>query len=428
MRALIAACALFVFGVSPVLAQQEIYIGVAAKSGRDGRVRIGLEDFAPRTPSDPAERELAARMKDVLRADLLFSRYFEVLEKLPGDKAAQEPDYWKKSGAAYLLGGTVRQVKDGKWVMTAELRNADSGDPITQKGYRGLPVNERAAAHRLADEIIWRLTGKKGIAHSKIAFSNDSTGHKEIYVVDYDGQGLVRLTADKSINLLPRWSVDGSRLYYTTYRYGNPDSFEIDLAQQKIRPFSVFQGLNIAGGFSPDGKELAMTLSRGRDPSIYIVAPDKKEAKKLTSSSGVDSSASYSPDGRFVTFISDRSGNPQVYTVELATGKTQRLTRLNWCDSPRWSPTGEWIVFAGRQKYSDDIDIFLTDVTGGQLRQITRDSGKNEDPSWSPDGRFISFTSTRGGGRQIYVMDADGSAPHLVSKLPGLSYTPSWGP
>ena len=428
MRALVAAFCFCVCGVATAFAQQEIYIGVAAKSGRDGRVRIGLEDFVPRSASDIKERELAARMKDALRADLLFSRYFEVLEKLSDDKAAQQPDYWKKSGAAYVLSGTVRQVNDGKWVMTAELRGTDSGEAIAQKGYRGLPVNERAAAHRLADEIVWRATGKKGVAHSKIAFSNDSTGHKEIYVVDYDGQGLVRLTTDKSIALLPRWSMDGSKLYYTTYRYGNPDSFEIDIAQQKIRPFSIFQGLNIAGGFSPDGKELAMTLSRGRDPSIYIVSPEKKEARKLTNGSGVDSSASYSPDGRFITFISDRSGNPQVYTVELATGKTQRLTRLNWCDSPRWSPSGEWIVFAGREKYSDDIDIFLTDVTGGQLRKLTRDAGKNEDPSWSPDGRFIAFTSTRGGGRQIYVMDADGSAPHLVSKLPGLSYTPNWSP
>ncbi|HOX23971.1 MAG TPA: hypothetical protein PLL10_10930, partial [Elusimicrobiales bacterium] len=76
----------------------------------------------------------------------------------------------------------------------------------------------------------------------------------------------------------------------------------------------------------------------------------------------------------------------------------------------------------------DDMDIFLTDVTGGQLRKLTRDAGKNEDPSWSPDGRFIAFTSTRGGGRQIFVMDADGSAPHLLTQLPGTSYTPSWGP
>ena len=412
----------------PAAAQQDIYIGVAAKNARDGKIRIGLESFVPYTPSDPKEQALTQRMGDVLRADLLFSRYFEVLEKLPGDKAAQEPDYWKKSGAAYLLGGTVRLLKDGKWVMTAQLKGVESGEAIVQKAYRGLPVNERAAAHRFADEVVWRLTGKKGIAHSKIAFSNDSTGNKEIYVVDYDGQGLTRLTTDKSIALLPRWSADGAKLYYTTYRYGNPDSFEIDIAQQRIKPFSIFQGLNITGGVSPDGKEMAMTLSRGRDPSIYIVNREKKEARKISSGSGVDSSASYSPDGRFVTFISDRSGNPQVYTVELATGKTQRLTRLNWCDSPQWSPSGEWIVFAGREKYYDDIDIFLTDVTGGQLRRLTRDSGKNEDPSWSADGRFIAFTSTRGGGRQIYVMDADGSAPHLVSKLPGQSYTPNWGP
>ncbi|HOX22274.1 MAG TPA: hypothetical protein PLL10_02325, partial [Elusimicrobiales bacterium] len=354
MRKILCFIATSLLCAPSVFSQQSIYIGVAAKNAKDGKIRIALEGFVPYTPSDPKELALAQRMQDVLRSDLLFSRYFEVLEKQAGDAAAQQPDYWKKAGASYVVNGTVRLLKQDRWVMTALVRGVDSAESIAQKAYRGLPVNERAAAHRLADEIIWRLTGKKGIAHTKIAFANDSTGHKEIYVVDYDGEGMTRLTTDKSIALLPRWSADGGSLYYTTYRYGNPDSFEIELAQRRIKPFSVFQGINITGGTSPDGSEIAMTLSRGRDPSIYIVNRAKQEARKITGGSGVDSSASYSPDGKFVTFISDRSGNPQVYIMELATSKTQRLTRLNWCDSPQWSPSGEWIVFAGREKNYDD--------------------------------------------------------------------------
>jgi TolB protein len=74
------------------------------------------------------------------------------------------------------------------------------------------------------------------------------------------------------------------------------------------------------------------------------------------------------------------------------------------------------------------MDIFIVDVTGSQIRQLTHGEGTNEDPSWSPDGRYISFSTTRNGSRQIYVMDSDGSAQHALARVPGNSYTPSWSP
>ena len=152
------------------------------------------------------------------------------------------------------------------------------------------------------------------------------------------------------------------------------------------------------------------------------------EKKQITNRQSVDGSPSYSPDGQFITFVSNRAGNPQIYVMELATGQTRPLTKtFNWSDSPQWSPTGEWIVFAGRESPYHPFDIFLVDLTGTQLRRLTTDAGSNEDPTWSPDGRFIAFTSTRNGGRrQLYVMDADGSAPHLVANLPGNTFTPHW--
>ena len=63
--------------------------------------------------------------------------------------------------------------------------------------------------------------------------------------------------------------------------------------------------------------------------------------------------------------------------------------------SPAWSPTGEWIAFSGRAHRQDKLDIFLVDVTGNQVRQLTHGEGSNENPVWSPDGRFLAFISTR---------------------------------
>lgn len=408
----------------------DIYIGVA--NGDDaGKIKLVIKPFDAEREGVAEDLSQAATFQDIVRADLLYSRYFAVPDVTVAEKSKKLPKIlaaWKKTGAQYMVAGSASDLGN-VWTFSGKVYDLASGEVVVEKYYKGDATSLRRAAHLFSDEVVWRITGKKGIAHSRLAFANSSTGQKEIYIVDYDGKGMLRLTNDASISLFPRWAPDGSKIFYTTYRYHNPDAFEIDLKERRIRPVSARQGLNIPGGVSPEGDKLLLTLSRSANPHIYEMDLASKEIKRLTTrSDSVDSSAAYSPDGKYITFVSDRSGNPQVYIMELATGKTQRLTRLNWCDTPRWSPSGEWITFAGRRDRKDDFDIFLVDITGSQLRQITHDAGSNEDPTWSPDGRFIGFTSTRNGTRQIYVMDADGSTPHLVADLPGNSFTPAWGP
>jgi TolB protein len=170
-----------------------------------------------------------------------------------------------------------------------------------------------------------------------------------------------------------------------------------------------------------------MTLSRQRSPNLYVRSMTDGSVTQLTQHFGADSSPTFSPDAGQVAFVSDRSGNPQIYVLDMTTQRAKRLTNLNWCDSPSWSPTGEWIAFAGRANVKDKLDIYLVDVTGSQIRQLTSQAGSNENPSWSPDGRFLVFTSTRNGKKpELFVMDNDGSAPHRLAELPGGSYTPNW--
>ncbi len=427
--ALLLTC---IFAVPALCAQGDIYIGVAGAAGKSDKIVIAMPEFLPERNSSPADMELARKFSEIVRADLLFSRYFEVDDtsgpSVPWDNNAVAVQRWKKTAARYLLLARCGDTDGKQWSLSVNLYDLQSGAGILSKFYRGSSSSMRRGAHLASDALVKQLTGKTGIAHTRIAFSNDSTGHKEIYLVDYDGKGLTQLTRDNSIALLPRWSPDGQRLFYTTYRYRNPDVFEINLAERKIKPLSLYQGVNLPGGVSPDGSEIVLTLSRGRTPNIYVMNLKTKKLRQLTKGYNVDSSATFSPDNNYVAFVSDRSGNPQIYSLEQATGELKRLTRLNWCDSPEWSPSGEWIVFAGRESARDSMDIYLVDPTGSQLRRLTRNAGSNEDPTWSPDGRFIAFTSTRNGARQIYVMDADGSAPHLVERLPGKSYTPHWSP
>jgi len=417
------------FARNLLLAETNIYIGISPD--KIPQQNIFLSGFIPINKSTSA-MELSIKLKDIVRSDLMYSRYFNVMEEplnpltLKNDK--ESISYFSRV-AKYLIFAEINIYDNDIFSLKGQIYNLEDKSKTFERIYHAKFSILRRAAHIFSDDIILRLTGKKGIAHTKIAFSNDISGYKEIYIVDYDGENLTKLTNDRSISILPLWSNDGNKIYYTSYRYKNPDLFEIDLKQGKIKPFINFQGLNLAGGFSPDGSELVLTLSKGSDPNIYVMNITTREIKKLLSKFGVNSSPTYSPDGKEIAFVSDLAGNPEIYIYNISTQQKRKITRLNWADSPNWSPSGQWIVFSGREILKEKMNIFLVDPTGSQIKRLTRNEGDNEDPSFSPDGRFIVFTSTRRKRREIFIMDSDGSSPHpLVEDMKGNSYTPLWSP
>ncbi len=422
---LMLAVVLVTVGAYGAPKKTDVYIGITS-AGKHQLPAIAMPVFS----ADDASREAAVTIHDVMRADLLFARYFDVTEGGPFFDVNKVKDSLKEWAnvtprPSYVLTGTLSYAEP-YYTIKIYVYDMATRSAVFAKAFKGSKASLRRLAHIASDQVIASLLGKRGIADTKIAFANNATKHKEIYVVDYDGKNLQRLTKDNSISLLPRWSKDG-RIFYTTYKYRNPDIFAIDLRAGKISPIIIKKGLSLIGGVSPDGKALVFTSSGGMNPSIYIYNLETQQKVQITNKASVDGSPSYSPDGKYITFVSNRAGNPQVYVMELATGQTRPLTKkFNWSDTPQWSPTGEWIVFSGRESAYHPMDIFLVDLTGTQIKRLTSDAGSNEDPTWSPDGRFIAFTTTRNGRRQLYMMDMDGSAPHLLADVAGDSFTPHW--
>lgn len=411
---------LALLGAVPAPAQTEVKLALTGAAG-EASPGLALPPFEAEDPKIGADALLAKELREILRQDLMLSRRFDVKD----EDNASEP----VKGAVWRVTAKASKNAD-KISVRVKLSNAEGArETVFERFYRQDAAWTRALAHRISDDIVKAATGRDGIARTRIAFANNRTGHKEIWVMDYDGEAVKRLTDARSISLLPRFSPDGRNLAYTSYKDGNPDLWLLDLETGHSRIFSSEQGLNIAGGFSPDGTKILMTLSRGKSPNLYLreMSPSAVP-ERLTSHFGADSTPTFSPDARQVAFVSDRSGNPQIHVLDIPTKKITRLTSLNWCDAPAWSPTGEWIAFAGRAHNKDKMDIFLVDITGGQVRQLTHGEGSNEDPAWSPDGRFLAFSSTRGKRSQIWVMDSDGSAPRLMADVPGSSVTPHWSP
>lgn len=376
------------------------------------------------------ESLLAEEITFVLRQDLEASGIVQILEgDFPVDKELSFPDRLRQRllllGGHALLGISSSQ-EGGHLQLSANLYEGMKGSRIYSFRQKLDARELRPTLHQLADEALKALTGEKGVARTRIAFINTATGRKELYLADYDGGNLKRLTQDNSIALLPAWSADGKKIYYTSFKNGNPNLYLLDLEAKKERLISASRGLNSGASTSPDGKWVGLTLSKDGDPEIYLVG-EKGEHKRLTHSRGMDFSPSFSPNGREIAFISERGGFPQIYAMDAQGGNVRLLFSGGFCDSPGWSPRGEGIVFTQRQGVRQDI--YFLDIHTQKAARLTENSGSNESPCFSPDGRQIIFSSTRRGKSDIFVMRPDGSHQRPLNlEASGESTSPVWSP
>ena len=155
----------------------------------------------------------------------------------------------------------------------------------------------RSLAHRMANEIIYQVTGQKGPFNTRFTYARKTKTGKEIGVVDFDGHAQRGITSNGSINLKPIWSPSGTELSFTSYREGNPDLYVADLKQGKIRRLSNRMGINVGGVWSPDRTKMALTLAPDGNPDIYLIDPiSGQKIKRLTTSSGIDVAPCWSPD------------------------------------------------------------------------------------------------------------------------------------
>src|SRR5262249_3027161 len=148
---------------------------------------------------------LAKYMRSIIRDDLLFERLFNVVEGGPSPEPKLDSMAWSGVGAQVLVGGDARTDGDN---VHLEGRNYEvsGGKILWAKEGVGPKTNSRRLAHLLSDQLTFQLSGQPGIAHTRIAFVNNHSHHKELYVMDYDGFNTQQLTSMHSITLLPKFA------------------------------------------------------------------------------------------------------------------------------------------------------------------------------------------------------------------------------
>jgi TolB protein len=251
--------------------------------------------------------------------------------------------------------------------------------------------------------------------------------------MDYDGANEHQLTSLHSIALTPRWSPDADRIAFTCYpTAGSILSAQIcvySTVSSRLLNWPRYRGTNSSPAWSPDGTKIMFMSSMLGNPELFISEADGSRPKRLTHSTGADTSAAWNPKtGQQVAFVSDRGGTPQLYIMDADGSEVQKveLTDKGYVIDPAWSPNGQLLAFSWRRP-SGNYDLYVMDIGTHALVELTRDAGRNERPSWAPDGRHMVFESTRTGTRQIWSMLADGTEVRQLTTQ-GQNESPNWSP
>lgn len=339
-----------------------------------------------------------------LEKDLRLSGWFEVTR---GNGEVRVNGSAAPAGGDVRAGGQVLRLKDQAVLLS--------------KNYSGQP---RMAAHQMADDIIFAVTGQKGFASMRIVLTGNRTGKKELYLCDSDGGNLRQLTSENGIVVGPNWGPDGSSIVYTSFLRGYPDVCRIDLARNRREVLAAYGGLNTGAAISPDGRDLALVLSKDGNPELYIKNIRNGRLTRLTATPlATEASPSWSPDGSRLVYVSNVSGTPQLYIISRDGGAPQRISRQGTENvAPDWGPNG---LIACSSRSGGRYNIAIIQPNSGSTVYLTNDGADYEDPSWAPDGRHIVAARSIRFQSSLYLLDTVSDRPVALLNGGGGWYAPA---
>jgi TolB protein len=395
---------------------ERIYIDITAAGIR--KLPIAIQPFVG-----------AKEVSDIVKTDMTFTGLFDCLAEAAQIERPDQPFSpmsWKGLGVEMVVKGVATSSTAQSLNVTISAYDVVEGREVLRKEYSAKPDLVRLLAHSIANDIYKILTGQQGIFKTKITFVGQTSGTKQLYMMDWDGERMYPMGIKGGIILAPRWSYDGSKLIYSAEKDRKWGIYVIDMNSMRELRIMSQAGTSIVGNFFPDGRRFAFSTSRDGYSDIYLGDIGGMPSHKIIASPWIDVSPSVSPDGSSIIFVSNRSGGPQLYISDKDGFGIRRLTfEGNYNTAPAWSPVGDKIVYASM--IGGKNQLFIMKADGSGATQLTN-SGNNEDPCFSPDGRHIAFTSTRDGSPGIFIMRTNGEGIQRMTPKGFRAASPGWSP
>jgi len=410
--------------IKPVATAQGLMVSVLDPA--TGAVRqqheFQLPIVAPRNDQAIADSlNQAFNARDLLRRTRL-ARAEWVRDSLQAEMAKKAPrlrNNKAKAEYAALVAERNTMLRDALGtaaLVQGERERDEAGRAAWQKASvaRAVVVRDSAvqarrwAIHGVSDAVSEWLTGRRGIAQSRVAYVSNGV----IRVVDFDGANDHAVTAPDKLGdkaMSPSWSRDGRSLVFSEMSDAGTQIALVNLMTGETKALAATpRGLNITPVFSSDDKSVIYANgSDARTSLVTVSLANMTAVKHLPLNRSFDADEPIlSPDGTRIAYVSSRPKTPQIYSSNLD-GSDERVeapappkTRV-YHTSPDWSPDGRMIAY---QQQNGDFQVWVVNRADQKVRRLTS-KGENEDPSWAPDARHIALTSNRGGAKAIWVLD-----------------------
>ena len=378
------------------------------------------------------EDKLPVKISDVIRQNLTRSGYFRNIELGNGvedDQVIPNFKTWAARGADALAVGSVTQKSPGQYEVRYRLYDIRKGESLNGLIVSASEDNFRFAAHKISDDIIFKLLGERGVFSTRLSYVMKEGKRYRLVISDADGQNIRNAMNSGEPIISPSWSPDGKKVAYVSFEDRKPVIYVHELATGRRISLSNQKGNNSAPAWSPDGKKLAISLSKDGNTQIYSINADGTGLQRLTRGSTIDTEPQYSADGRYIYFTSDRGGNPQIYRMsadgEQAEGVKRVTFKQGFVTSPRISPDGKYLAYIAN--IGGAYRLYILNLATGDAQALT-DGTSDESPSFAANGRYVLYSTKVGGKRVLAAVSVDGNSKQVLS-IPGSDVRqPSWGP
>jgi dipeptidyl aminopeptidase/acylaminoacyl peptidase len=247
----------------------------------------------------------------------------------------------------------------------------------------------------------------------------------DLYRKSIDGRTVTQLTNDPSDDLMPSISPDGNTVAYASNRNGNWDIFTMPIAGGAPTQITFDADEEVQPTWAPDGKRLAFSRQNGRTGAweIWIVDTSMPGVRSFVCEGFMPRWAPVEATDKLLFQRARQRGSRLygIWTVDIVQGEGRNPTEVLSARSaailqPSWSPDGTRIVFTTVENPQDGVDwperadIWAINADGTNRMGLTRDQFRNMQPVWAANGR-IYFVSNRSGVENIWALVVEPAKP-----------------